>query len=250
MPKLNNMNMEEKNLPTGSYGYSAVKLDELGASEYTLVTLVVDESGSVGAFRNDMENCIKEVVNACRLSPRADNLMIRLVTFSQKMREIHGFKLLEECNPEDYAGCLRPGGVTALYDASENAIVASTDYGRDLTSNDFAVNGIIIVITDGCDNDSALSDNAVKAALEQVVKTEAMESLVSILVGVGTKRYAEASSILNDFQNNAKFTQFVELEDASSRTLAKLAEFVSRSISAQSQSLGTGGPSTPVSLSI
>jgi len=77
-----------------------------------------------------------------------------------------------------------------------------------------------------------------------------MESMVSILVGVGTNQYASVSQALDSFRNDAKLTQFVEVEDASAKTLAKLAEFVSKSISAQSQSLGTGGPSSPVSLSI
>ena len=143
MPKLNAENMETKALPTGSFGYSAAKLEDLGASEYTLVTLVVDESGSVYHYQPDMEKCIKEVINACRLSPRADNLMIRLVCFNDEMREVHGFKLLEQCNPEDYKNILAPGGTTALYDVAENAISASADYGKSLTDNDFDVNGIV-----------------------------------------------------------------------------------------------------------
>ena len=51
------------------------------------------------------------------------------------------------------------------------------------------------------------------------------------------------SRILTDFSKTAGFTQYVELGNANAATLAKLADFVSRSISSQSQSLGTGGPS-------
>ena len=250
MPRLNNGDMDSHALPTGSYGYSAARLEDLGAAEYTLVSLVVDVSASVSEFKPEMEDCIKEVINACRLSPRADNLMLRLVTFNSQMEEIHGFKLLEECNPDDYNNVLKPRGVTALFDASENAISASSAYGKDLTDNDFAVNGIVIILTDGGDNDSSLPANSVGKALSEITRKETMESMVSILVGVGTKRYPEVSKLLDDFQKEANFTQFVELENASSNTLAKLAEFVSKSISAQSQSLGTGGPSTPLSLNI
>ena len=46
---------------------------------------------------------------------------------------------------------------------------------------------------------------------------------------------------------NAGFTQYIELADAKANTLAKLADFVSRSISSQSQSLNTGGPSKSLS---
>ena len=48
---------------------------------------------------------------------------------------------------------------------------------------------------------------------------------------------------IEDFHKAAGFTQYVELGSADEKTLAKLADFVSQSISAQSQSLGTGGPS-------
>lgn len=244
MPRLNTTDMETKTLPTGSYGYSAAKLEDLGATEYTLVTLVVDESGSVFHYKSSMEDCIKEVISACRLSPRADNLLIRLVTFNSDMREIHGFKLLEQCNLDDYSNCLSPRGATALYDVAENAIAASADYGKNLTDNDFSVNGIVIVITDGEDNSSMTSQKMVGDALEAVIRKETMESLVSILIGVGTQGEHSVSTALKGFQKTAGFTQFVELADASSKTLAKLADFVSRSISVQSQSLGTGQSSS------
>lgn len=45
MPRLDNM--ESTKLPTGNYGFSAQRIEDLGASEYTLVTLAVDDSSSV-----------------------------------------------------------------------------------------------------------------------------------------------------------------------------------------------------------
>ena len=137
MPKLNNDNLEQHTLPTGSYGYSAVSLNELGATEYTIVTIVQDTSSSVQRFKPEMEKAIAEIVKACRFSPRADNLLIRLTTFDSNMDEIHGFKLLSECNQDDYLDCLNVGGMTALFDATENAITATTDYAKTLTENDF-----------------------------------------------------------------------------------------------------------------
>lgn len=42
---------------------------------------------------------------------------------------------------------------------------------------------------------------------------------------------------------DAGFTQYVEVDNATDAKLAKLADFVSRSVSSQSQALGSGGPS-------
>lgn len=251
MPRLNDENlMEEKSLPNTSFGYSATRIDELGATEYTLVDLVVDTSGSVNQFSGDMETTIKAVVNACKMSPRADNLMVRLTSFNDDMEELHGYKLLEHCNLGDYDGCLVCGGLTALYDASENAILSQVDYARSLTESDFSVNSIVIVITDGLNNRGVVTVKGVGKALESAVKSEATESMVSILVGVSSAVHQDVSAELKAFQSGAGITQYVETKDADAKTLAKLAEFVSKSISAQSQSLGSGGPSKLISLSI
>jgi len=249
MPKLRD-DLEQHTLPTGSFGYSAARLEDLGATEYTLVDLVVDVSGSVAGFKRDMEKCIQQVVQACKLSPRADNLMIRLVTFSDGMTEIHGYKLLEKCNLADYDGVLKVGGMTALYDAAENAVSAQGDYAKKLAASDFQANGVVLVVTDGMDNQSKIGLRAVGKAIGNIRKAEALESLVTVLIGVGTKQDPVVSQFLADFHKQAGLTQFVEIDQADAKTLAKLAEFISKSISAQSQSLGSGGPSAPVSLNI
>lgn len=242
MPMLNNGGLEQAALPTNSYGYSATRLDSLGASEYTLVTVACDTSGSVSAFRAELENALQSIVQACRLSPRADNLMLRLVTFDNTLQEAHGFKLLEQCNVTDYKNVLHSGGSTALYDAAENAISAATDYAARLGASDFAANAIVFVLTDGMDNASVLTPRSVKEAFAQAVTSEALESVVSVLLGVNVQDRT-VGGYLQDFKNDVGFTQYVEVGQADPKTLAKLADFVSRSISAQSQSLGTGGPS-------
>lgn len=249
MPKLKN-DLEEHALPTGSFGYSAAKLEDLGATEYTLVDLVVDVSGSVASYKDDLEKAIQQIVQACKMSPRADNLMVRLVAFSDSLEELHGYKLLESCNLNDYKGVLRIGGCTALYDAAENSIMAQGDYAKKLTDNDFQANGVCFILTDGMDNQSKCSEKMVGKALQNVIRSETLESLVTVLIGVGTKGDPQVSQYLDKLKNGAGLTQFVEVEKTDAKTLAKLAEFVSKSISAQSQSLGTGGPSAPVSLNI
>ena len=263
MPKFgDNDEFDAHKIPSSNYGYSAAKIDSLTATEYTLVTVVVDESGSTSGFRAGMESCVQEIVKACRRSARADNLMLRLVMFGTNMREVHGFKLLEHCNPGDYKNVCRSGGSTALFDSAESAILATSAYAQQLTDNDFTVNALVVVITDGDDTEQKSTKAQVWKALESCVNSESMESLVSILVGVNvTQAYIAAylDSFANDTQTQTdpasglvstvkvpKFTQYVELDKADEKTLARLAEFVSKSISSQSQALGSGGASKPL----
>jgi uncharacterized protein YegL len=242
MPIINDPNLDQVNLPNSHYGYSATRLDELGATEYTVVTIVCDVSGSTATFTFDMEAAITRIVQACKLSPRADNLLLRLVVFDDMLNELHGFKLLENCDLVDYGGVLRPGGSTALYDATENAVHSTINYGQKLLAGDFSANAIFFVITDGVDNASRVPAKKVKEALSKAVTSEALESVVSVLIGVNVQD-PQVGSYLKQFQTVAGFTQYIELDKADAKTLARLAEFVSKSISAQSQALGTGGSS-------
>lgn len=242
MPLLMNDGLQQAALPTNHYGYSGTRLDDLGAAEYTLVTIVCDASSSVSGFRNELEKALKSIVRACQYSPRADNLMLRLLAFDTTLHELHGFKLLQACNLADYDGLPRTGGTTALYDAAENAVTATTHYSAQLGANDFSANAIVFVLTDGMDNASKLTPRLVQEALRKALAEEALESFLSVLIGVNVQD-PSVGGYLQDFKTDVGFTQYVEIGQADARTLAKLADFVSRSISAQSQSLGTGGPS-------
>lgn len=245
MPVLNEERMETRSIPNGHYGYSTMRLEDLGASEYTLVTIVNDASGSVAGFCGAMEKALGSIVQACKMSPRSNNLLLRLVTFNDRLSETHGYKLLDQCRPADYAGILSPGGSTALYDAAENAVAAAAAQGRQMKDAGYSVNGIVFVMTDGMDNASHLAIPQLRHTLEQGVQDSHLESLVSVLIGVNV-RDRGVSDYLKQLYADAGFTQYIELERADASTLARLADFVSRSISAQSQSLGTGGPSRPL----
>jgi hypothetical protein len=229
------------------FGYSAADLADLGASEYTLVTILVDESGSTAPFKDEMEKCIQEVVKACKFSPRSDYLMIRLVAFKSNMREIHGFKQLVDCDIANYDGCLQPGGTTLLFTTVKNAVDATNDYGNHLNKNDYDVNAIIFILTDGMDNESGNTDaKTVGESLRKIMKDEYLESVLSILVGVGIGQYSDVNTYLNTFKDQAGLNQYIEIKDANEKTLAKLAAFISKSISSQSTALGTGSSSKPL----
>lgn len=227
------------------FGFSAAQIDTLGATEYTLVTVALDASGSVQAFEKEMEKCMQEIVQACKLSPRADNLMIRLLKFNSKLNEVHGFRPLSQCPLADYDGFMKSGGGTALYDGAYNATEATATYGKQLIDKDFSVNGLLVVITDGCDNESKMTPAKVKESLVKTTKAEYLESLVSLLIGVDVAQQ-DIKVILDKFHQDVGFTQFLALADAKASTIAKIGRFISHSISQQSKSLGTGSMSKPL----
>jgi len=70
--------------------------------------------------------------------------------------------------------------------------------------------------------------------------------MLSVLIGVGIGDQSQAQQYLDEFKDKSGLSQFINIENADAKTLAKLADFVSKSISSQSSSLGTGGSSQPL----
>jgi len=241
--------METHTIGGSNFQFSAAKIETLGSAQQTLTTIVVDGSGSVGGFWEDIKAVIREVVRACRQSPRADSMMLRVVVFSDDVEEVHGLVPLQDCNDDDYDSMDMPGSLTALYDASYSAIKATTKYGRALTQKQYDVNGAVFIITDGGDNRSKTTPTMVKEALAEARTSEAMESIMPVLIGVNTDASSGLNSYLETFKNEAEFQQYVTIGEATPESLAKLGGFISRSISSQSQALGTGGPSKSLSFS-
>lgn len=236
----------EQLVAASNYRFSATKIDKLGASDYTLATIVVDTSSSVSDFSAQLEQAIKTVFKACEKSDRKENLMLRVTHFNDSLHEIHGFKLLGSIKEDDYTACLQIGGMTALFDAIDEAIQATAMYGEKIVMSDYNANAIIVVVTDGQNNRGRVSHaSEIKHAVEKTRKAEKLESLTVILVGV-TNDDNNLDTYLTAVRDEGGIDQYISIGKASPGKIAKLAAFVSQSISSTSQALGTGQPSKPI----
>jgi len=251
MPKLNqSTSVAVQQIGGSNFTFTGARIDELGATEYTLVTIAVDETGSVYGFDKELRDTLVTAVESCKRSPRSDNLLVRVVTFGSQhvngVNEIHGFVPLADIDVNDYPA-IQPGGATPLNDAVYSGFGASNRYAKNLADNDFGVNAIVFVITDGGENASVASMKMVKDEAQAAIRSESLESIVSILIGVNA---AGCSGLLSNFQQEAGMTHYVDAGDATKARLAKLAGYISQSVSSQSQALGTGGPSQLISATI
>lgn len=232
-------------LTQSNFKFSAVDVGTLTSSEYTLVNISVDLSGSVSNYYSELVEAIKTITEACKKSDRAENLMIRISYFNSYVKEYHGFKTLYSIDQNDYDKIPRPNGITALYDATIESIESIEQYGKTLTDQEFETNGILFVITDGDNNSGNNNINSVVERFNKLKRSEALESLQTFLIGVNTNNN-EVKKYLENFNKEVGFDNFLEIENANSNSLAKLAKFVSKSISLQSQALGSGGASQQI----
>jgi hypothetical protein len=132
--------------------------------------------------------------------------------------------------------------MTNLYDAVFEAAAALNEYARVLSDQDFEANALLYVITDGDDNQSSNSIAAVREELQRGIKLEHLESLKVILIGVNVDDLVIKRK-LEQFKVEANIDQYIDAGDATADNLAKLGGFISKSISSQSQAVGSGGPS-------
>lgn len=250
MPRLDGADVETHTTAGSNFSFTGARIGGLGATEYTLVDIEVDMSGSVSSFIGDLKLMIETAIDACARSPRSDNLLVRVAAFSTSYRgginEIHGFIPLADIDKAAY-DTLRPGGGTPLFDACFTGVGSIHAYGKALADQDYLANGISFFITDGEDTDSAAKPKMIKDAIAKAMIGEVLESHVSVLIGVNT---AGCGPALKSFQTEADITQFIDAGDATKGKLAKLAAFVSQSISSTSQALGTGGPSQAIAATV
>jgi uncharacterized protein YegL len=239
--KLLNVPIDQTHKTTSGFSFSAQPLESLGSSEYTLANLAIDVSSSTDAFIDDTRKMVAAVVEALQKSPRADNLLLRVESFNSSLNELHGFTELKNVDATAYQ--LVASGMTALYDAAGSGLEAIGKYAEELEKFDYIANGIQFIITDGMENQShkLRTPASIKSAADAIMRQEKLESLKTIVIGIGSEY--EVRGYLDSFSKEIGADQFVWAGDATPTALAKVAGFISKSISSQSQSLGSGGAS-------
>jgi len=236
------------NTAAGVVQYSAVHPDHLQATKYCLATICADNSYSVKPFKDLLLTVYKASVNALKEDKAvAANILVRATTFEDSdVTEIHGFRMLKTINPDtDYKpfGC---NGSTPLLDATFDSLTSTLDYAKTLTDQDYTVNGIIFVITDGCENSSKMIKDVLKIK-EQLskIKADTIESLKMILIQVNVNdQYVK--TILDKFSKDAGFDDVIDAGAADHKSIARIIGFIHKSTSSTSQVIGTGSASQPI----
>ena len=242
MPKMliEDTDTEELGVKGSSFRFSAVRVEELTEVKYTCCVVTIDTSGSVMDFSDELLECLKSIVKACQSSSMKDFILLRVITFSDDISEVHGFIPVTQIDADSYDP-LNCYGCTALFDSAYSAVGSILEYAEQMEDRgDITSNGISFFITDGEDNVSTTTAKMVGDLIGQTIKSEELESFLSFLIGINV---ADCKPSLEAFANIAKLTEFIDAGNASPDTLARIAKFVSSSVSSQSQALQSGGPS-------
>jgi len=236
----------------GNVQFSAVRMSKLGASQYSLITILLDRSGSTKPFESDLIKLSKAIVETCnsKNNPRRENLLLRYLVFNDNITEVHGFKLLSSINTDDYEE-LESQGMTALFGATDDAVGATLTLSERLIGQDYDANGAIYIITDGMNNvySHATPETIADRIKSALGKETVIESLLTILIGLYDPKVRwsdETKKALETFKDDAGLDAYIEAGKATPENLSKICNYVSGSISSVSQGLQTGVKSQPL----
>lgn len=245
MPKLGSQTL---NTASG-FNFSAEQMENLdGSDAYTLACIAVDCSSSTYGFTDQIRESVKTVIDACKKHPKQDSILVRVTKFyGGSVNEIIGYTLPRNIDTSIFDNEFGPTGSTPLYDASVESVESATALAVKLAESYYTANAVAFVITDGEENTSRVvkTPKDVLAKFNKVKSEESLDSIKSILIGLCSG--SDINSYLSDFKDKAGFDEYVNASLGDAKTFAKLANFVSQSISSTSQAMGTGSPSQPFS---
>ena len=149
-----------------------VGLDDLATADVTLAMNIIDMSGSMDEHALDLIRAYNEdYLKVMRCSPSADDILVSTILFDGQVTLLHGYVGLEDAadlSPATYT----PRGATALYDAVAGGLSNMVLYAQQLRQSGVSVRGVVVVYSDGEDNQSKQKPSAVRRMVEELLKQE------------------------------------------------------------------------------
>lgn len=212
-------------------GAAGMAMEDLLATDVTLVTVLIDASSSIA--HAGLEPAVRDgqnaLVDAFAGSKEKDNILLALWTFNGTPNVVHSYVPVADAVRLD-AKTYRASGSTALFDTWCDALAANVAYAERLRDSGTPVRSVVVVITDGADYGSKRRAKDCEAISRDLLRSE---QFVLAFVGVGTEA---------DFRDVARSMGVpdgsVEVQtSATASSLRRVFQMVSRSAIRASQGL-------------
>jgi len=165
-------------------GAAGKAMEEIEATDVTLVTVLLDASSSIGCRK--LENAVRDgynlLVHTFASSRQQESIMMALWTFNDQPKVVHSYLPVNEAaklDPTNY----RSGGATSLYDTWCDALAANVAYAQQLRDSGTPCRSVVVVITDGEDVSSRRRVGDCARLSRDLL---ASEQFVLAFVGVGS----------------------------------------------------------------
>ena len=164
-------------------GAAGRALEDITATDVTLVTVLIDASSSIKV--RGLEQAIRDgqnsLVDAFSGAKEKDSVLLACWTFASDMDVVHSYVPVEDAvrlTARNYRGA----GATKLYDTWCDALVANVAYAQRLRDGGTPARSVVVVITDGEDVGSQRSTSDCAKLSRELL---ASELFTLAFVGVG-----------------------------------------------------------------
>jgi uncharacterized protein YegL len=164
-------------------GAAGTALEDITASDVTLITVLIDASSSIAA--RNLEQAVREgqnaLVDAFAGAKEATSILMALWTFADTTEVVHAYVPVGDAARLDRKS-YRAHGSTRLYDTWCDALAANVAYGQQLRDGGTPCRSVVVVITDGEDCGSRRSAGDCAKVSRDLL---ASEQFILAFVGVG-----------------------------------------------------------------
>jgi uncharacterized protein YegL len=157
---------------TNIMGCMGAAIDDIETDDVTVVSLVLDASYSMKSHEATVRDAYDNLIGALAASKQAGSIIVSARTFATVQDILYGFVKVAQIAKigKKYTAV---GNSTALYDALVDAMTGIRAYAKNLNDNGIRTKCIVVVFSDGADNDSVKNKSSdVKVLSEDFIKSE------------------------------------------------------------------------------
>lgn len=152
-------------------GAGGTPIGQLLEDDVTVVTMIVDKSSSMSPHRQAVIEGFNQMLRAIKGSKLEDSVIMSLWFFNQRSELVFDNRPVADV-PDLDSNAYVPSGTTALFDTTLSGMTGNLAYVSDLRQNGVSARGIVVVISDGEDNESTASAAKVKTVAEDMLAQE------------------------------------------------------------------------------
>lgn len=167
-----------------------------------------------------------------------DTILFSHVYMKSCYRKKHDFISLDKIDKDFLEKRKNP--CNAINDGCDTAIRDMLEYAEKLKDQGHNCNALFYVVAESRDCGSVNPVQYTKKAIANAIASEALESFVSIFVGIGDTLTQKSYT---DYTKETWFSLNIPVRETEKDAIMKLPSFLAKAAKYQNEALGTGGPS-------
>ena len=195
-------------------------VDDVVSPSVLLVDFVIDRTGSMSTYERVMQDCLTHYKQAIVNSKQADEMLVSKTLFNSVI-ETGGYVA-----PDDFNTDYSTWGVTRLYDAIIDRRQRLLDYMGQLKDNGTNARAVMVILSDGFDNDSQYRASDARQAIQDLISKEVTVAFIAFgqdAFGIADKLGVKPENVKEVSNDESELRRVIDLVSKSAISASKKA---------------------------